>query len=74
MHLPGPKPFTLYTTLHQAHWHQCIFSGGIRTNKGICSYYESFEYDWSSYFLILAATKKASDTSLADARVPRLVQ
>jgi hypothetical protein len=36
-----------------------FFSGRIRTSIGRCSYYESLEYEWSSYFLIWAATKKS---------------
>jgi hypothetical protein len=33
-----------------------LFSGGIHTQIERCSYYETFELEWSSYFLIWAAT------------------
>jgi hypothetical protein len=42
---------------------QCFFSGGIGTKIGRCSCYESFEYEWSSYFLIWAATKKITGSA-----------
>jgi hypothetical protein len=39
------------------------FSGGIRTKLGTCSYFVTFEYEYSPYLLIWAATK--STTALA---------
>jgi hypothetical protein len=33
-----------------------ILRGRIHTKLGICPYYESFEQEWSSFFLIWAAT------------------
>jgi hypothetical protein len=35
-----------------------FLGGGICTKVGICSYSETYEKDWSSSFLIWAATKK----------------
>jgi hypothetical protein len=35
-----------------------FFSGGIRAKIETCSYFVTFEYERSSYFLIWAATKK----------------
>jgi hypothetical protein len=34
-----------------------VLGGRIHTNVGTCSYFDAFEYEWSSYFLIWAASK-----------------
>jgi hypothetical protein len=38
--------------------HQWLFSGGIRTKIGACSYFVTFEYECLSAFLIWGGTKK----------------
>ncbi len=35
-----------------------LLGGEIRTKVGECDYNETFEQEWSSYFLLLAAVKK----------------
>jgi hypothetical protein len=40
-------------------WEQFFcYDGGIHTKVGICSYSGTFKYEWSSYFLIWAATEE----------------
>jgi hypothetical protein len=43
------------TTMDLDHF---ISGDGIRTTVGTCSYYETFGYQWMSYFLIWAATNQ----------------
>jgi hypothetical protein len=38
-----------------------FIGGGIRTKVGTCCYYETIAYEWSSYFLIEAASLKRLD-------------
>jgi hypothetical protein len=41
-----------------AHAAVFVVGGRIRNKEETCSYYETFDWEWSSYFLIWAATKR----------------
>jgi hypothetical protein len=60
-------------TIQCAHAAASFFSGNIPTKGGTCSYYETFEYEWPSYFLIRAATKITSRCSALKRRKTELV-
>jgi hypothetical protein len=47
-----------------------IFCGGICTKIERCSYYQTFEFKWSSYLLVLAAPKKSLTSSYEGKATP----
>jgi hypothetical protein len=46
------------TEVHTSAGQYIFLGGGGRSKVGTCSYYESYEYEWSSYFFIWVHSRK----------------